>query len=708
MTKKLDLQWPHATYLREFPLGQPTNKQRRNVPFKRVEGAYRILRDWDFSPFAWRLAKTYEQGPNHDTVTGCWGANYRRMSRLYGDPGSSHFGPEDNLDGVPEETYQIASAIRPALYYRNANLTEVRDSVRRGEDIRVGMEVGCEWYDPQEGRIEYAPENWLPLGSHSVPLSDYVACDDRYHFENSWGYQWGGKGPREESRPVGCGSVPGVLIKERAVEAWTAMSPGIDVPSNPELGLRELHWKWSPRADFGIHVREIRDGDNRCAWAFCITRDGYLTVDEFFVAPNYRSRGFAQLLSNSVKELSRLVRKPIRLLLSFAESEPGGVAMRDAVARMFGVEWRPSENRFSYMVGDSIKVNGCQQAWHRIPEKPATILERLRPANESPISDKRIFEVHYGTDRQQRSRPHGVMFADTRGRRLSVGTASVCVPRTHRFGSVGRWHLLRWAKGADDRLRILSAIPKTPEQFALDAGAMRLETGERCRHLLFIHGYNVSFNEACIRCAQLGFDLKVSGHTFLYSWPSAGRLLRYGHDEATVEAAFPHFCEFMKRVAGQLDGEGLSIIAHSMGNRLLVRWLENQSVVRPSIESLTFTAADVDCDTFANGLKQLADITKQVSIYTAAGDIPLFMSKLVHGYNRAGISPPVIRVEGAETIAVKGLNLFELGHDYFGSASAILHDQYESFHYGISARFRQRLAPMRRPDGSDFWSLDIS
>jgi len=268
--------------------------------------------------------------------------------------------------------------------------------------------------------------------------------------------------------------------------------------------------------------------------------------------------------------------------------------------------------------------------------------------------------------------------------------------------------LVRWAKGNDDRLRLVGIDEKTPESFSCDAGAMRLETGEQCRHLLFLHGYNVSFEEACIRCAQLGFDLKVSGHTFLYSWPSAGRLLRYGHDEATVEAAFPYFCEYMELLASQLDGEGLSIMAHSMGNRLLIRWLEKETAVRPTIDSLTFSAADVDCDTFSNGLKRLTSVTQRATIYLTTGDIPLFMSKLVHGYNRAGISPPVIQVEGAETIAVKGLNLFELGHNYFGDAAALLHDQYECFHYGVAARFRQRLLPMRRADGTEFWSLDAS
>ncbi len=708
MKKQTGRDWPIASYLRVIPFGHQALQQRRNVPLEFDPGVLPYANNWHFSPFSWRHAKTYEQGPDHDTVTGCWGANYRRMSRIFGDPGLNHFGRVEGLESATEETFRLGRLFRPSLYYRNASLVEIRNAVLRGEDIRLGLEVGSEWYDPPQGRIEFNSVGWEPLGSHAVPLGEYDPKEDRYYFENSWGYQWGGKGLSEDSRPYGCGSIPGILIQQRVVESWTGMPVGLDIPSRPDLGFRELHWKWIQEADFGVHVREIREGENRCGWAFCIARDGYLTVDEFFVAPEYRARGFARLLCKAVQDLAEVVKKPIRLLLSFAESGAESKEMRDAVARMFGVTWRPSKTRFCYMVADSRAEVSILPAWDRIPCSPATILERLRPLSETPIYDKRIFSVHFGTDRQKRARPNGVAFADTRGRRLHLGTASVSVPSTHRFGSIGRWHSRRWPKGNDDHLRVLNITPKSSDDFARDAGGMRLQIGDDCRHLLFIHGYNVSFEEATIRCAQLGFDLKVSGHTFLYSWPSAGRMLRYRHDEATVEAAFPYFCDYMELIASQLDGEGLSVITHSMGNRLIVRWLEQQRVVRPNLQSLAFCAADVDTDTFSNGLKSLSGIAGQATIYVAVGDIPLFMSKFVHGYNRAGIAPPFIQVAGAETVAVKGLNLFDLGHTYFGSAAALLHDQYECFHYGVAARFRQRLSPMQREDGTEYWSLDVS
>jgi esterase/lipase superfamily enzyme len=55
--------------------------------------------------------------------------------------------------------------------------------------------------------------------------------------------------------------------------------------------------------------------------------------------------------------------------------------------------------------------------------------------------------------------------------------------------------------------------------------------------LIFVHGYNVSFQEAALRAAQIGFDLSVKGAMAFFSWPSQGATAHYSADEATIEAS---------------------------------------------------------------------------------------------------------------------------------------------------------------------------
>ncbi|EKJ98721.1 lipoprotein, partial [Rhodopirellula baltica SH28] len=93
-------------------------------------------------------------------------------------------------------------------------------------------------------------------------------------------------------------------------------------------------------------------------------------------------------------------------------------------------------------------------------------------------------------------------------------------------------------------------------------------------NLLFIHGFKNTFEDAALRAAQLGVDLKIRGATFLYSWASRGNLKGYSADEATIEASVPFCLEFVLKILSSFPDVPLHVIAHSMGNRLAVRTFE--------------------------------------------------------------------------------------------------------------------------------------
>ncbi|MEH2287310.1 alpha/beta hydrolase [Nostoc sp.] len=57
---------------------------------------------------------------------------------------------------------------------------------------------------------------------------------------------------------------------------------------------------------------------------------------------------------------------------------------------------------------------------------------------------------------------------------------------------------------------------------------LQQEQSNECYALIFIHGYNISFEAAALRGAQLGCDLKIpSVRMAFYSWPSKAKLERY-------------------------------------------------------------------------------------------------------------------------------------------------------------------------------------
>ena len=322
------------------------------------------------------------------------------------------------------------------------------------------------------------------------------------------------------------------------------------------------------------------------------------------------------------------------------------------------------------------------------------------------------YQVWYGTNRAPLDKDHlKIGFSEERDGVLRYGMACVHVPKSHSFGSVGSWWVTRLVKGTDDRLTIESINPLERDQFIRLLKDSLESTGEGPRKaLIYIHGYNVTFEEAVIRAAQIGYDLKVEGITAVYSWPSKGSLLGYAADEATVESSEQFAKEFLELVALQSGAEEVDVIAHSMGNRALLRAV---SELAPAMKragkkfgQIFLAAPDVDVDTF----KQLAHvypyISRRKTLYVSSGDLALKASAVVHGgYSRAGFYPPITSLPGIDTVQVSNVDLTVLGHGYFSTLEPVLHDMFDLMRSNLAPHDRIRLRPRPSETSPRYWEI---
>src|SRR6185437_6199447 len=115
--------------------------------------------------------------------------------------------------------------------------------------------------------------------------------------------------------------------------------------------------------------------------------------------------------------------------------------------------------------------------------------------------------------------------------------------------------------------------------------------------LIFIHGYDTTFEEAARRLGQMTYDLGFPGAPILYSWPSKGALLQYTADEATIEWVIPHFEQFLHLVADQTEVRTIYLVAHSMGNRAVSGALKSMAdkgqTLRPKLNEIVMAAPDI-------------------------------------------------------------------------------------------------------------------
>lgn len=80
----------------------------------------------------------------------------------------------------------------------------------------------------------------------------------------------------------------------------------------------------------------------------------------------------------------------------------------------------------------------------------------------------------------------------------------------------------------------------------------------------------MTFDDALRRGAQLARDLNYDSSLFVFSWPSKGRPWRYGTDRGSANKAAASLATFLEMVGAASGAAKIHIIAHSMGNRVLL------------------------------------------------------------------------------------------------------------------------------------------
>jgi len=333
-----------------------------------------------------------------------------------------------------------------------------------------------------------------------------------------------------------------------------------------------------------------------------------------------------------------------------------------------------------------------------------------------------LVPVFFGTDRQEQADPKRLQFNSERGRRLELGRAMVTVPKSHEVPNIERPWVVKipyfdvtiYEEAEDPEKHFtMQEIKKLPEAEFLRLARERIAASNRYKDhaVVFVHGYNTSFDHAVYRTAQIAYDLNFDGTAFLYSWPSGGAVASYTYDRESAQASQPYLRQFLDLVVKQTGAKSVSIIAHSMGNQPLLDVLKDmrsdgsQAV---AINEVIFAAPDVDADNFANVAQRIEGVAKGVTLYAASNDRALIVSRNFWRNPRAGDVPaagPLI-VPGIETIDVTAASTdsFALNHSGYAENNDLLQDIGKLILSGLRPP-DERLQALKRTSSprGDFW-----
>jgi esterase/lipase superfamily enzyme len=251
---------------------------------------------------------------------------------------------------------------------------------------------------------------------------------------------------------------------------------------------------------------------------------------------------------------------------------------------------------------------------------------------------------------------------------------------------------------------VTQAQPASPATWTALVRRALAETQSRSV-LVFVHGYNVSFEDALVRVAQLTADLDFDGVPVLFTWPSQGSLSGYVRDQQNARNSGYHFARFLRDVVPGLEADRVSVVGHSMGSEVVARGIVRLAgdTVAPVLAQLVLAAPDLDVRLFRREVLPLVPArAKRLTLYASDDDEALRASAVLNGVWRLGLGGDSLVVQPEfDTIDASRVKGDALQHTLFGNPSLIA--DLQALLAGDVPPTNRRLLELKRPDGRIFW-----
>ena len=201
--------------------------------------------------------------------------------------------------------------------------------------------------------------------------------------------------------------------------------------------------------------------------------------------------------------------------------------------------------------------------------------------------------------------------------------------------------------------------------------------------LVYVHGYNTSFDDARLTAAQIAADAKIGGVAVLFTWPSKAQLFGYVSDKDAAMASRDALQQLFSDLS-ETPGVGkIHVLAHSMGGWLAIEALRQEAIAGKRgldgrLGEVMLAAPDIDMDVFASQMAKLRPA--HVTVFATNKDKALSISSaLAQSRQRVGAIDPKNPVDRQkiESLGAKVYDLSDyanglIGHDAYGSTPEVL------------------------------------
>ncbi|WFR97572.1 alpha/beta hydrolase [Rhizobium tumorigenes] len=163
--------------------------------------------------------------------------------------------------------------------------------------------------------------------------------------------------------------------------------------------------------------------------------------------------------------------------------------------------------------------------------------------------------------------------------------------------------------------------------------------------LVFIHGFNNTYEDSVFRLAQIVHDSGMQATPILFTWPSRASLFGYEYDKESTNYSRTALEQSLRVLAADPEVKDITILAHSMGTWLAMESLRQMGIrdghVNSKIHNVILASPDIDIQVFAKQFVEMGSPKPKFTIFVSQDDRALAASSLITGRvaRLGGINP---------------------------------------------------------------------
>lgn len=341
--------------------------------------------------------------------------------------------------------------------------------------------------------------------------------------------------------------------------------------------------------------------------------------------------------------------------------------LTDAVARLGAAAWRAGVRPLA-IVALSLTLVGC--AGRPGPEAPNDVAATVSGARQATI---------YVATTRQRVTPDVNVFSAGRAEEMSYAEFVISVPPNHKPGNIE-------LPGAtpDPRSAFVTVRQRVLDKPTFEAEISRQRAGRPPKVGVFVHGYNVNFQEAVFRMAQMVADANIDGVPIVFAWPSEGRETGYVADKDAAAFSRDQLAALLTTLARKPGFGRVDVLGHSMGGWLTMEALRQLRLTRQDATirrlNVVLAAPDIDVDVFRQQLAVIGPLTPPLTVLVARDDAALSLSRFVADqHDRVGAADvrdptlaEAVRAADVQVIDISSLEAPDmLKHERFAQLAAL-------------------------------------